>query len=243
MSTSVLTSPSRPPATCSVTPPPRGGRLVSVDVLRGFAIFCIVGFEGVVTSVHDAARDHAGPLGRAAASIGRQFTHTAWQGLNFYDIIFPLFLVLAGIAIPLSLPGLVARSGRRAAFIHVARRSALLFAIGLLCNGGFSDHWPDVRIAGVLQRIAVCYLAAAALFLVLGWRGLVTAAAGILAFYWLLLARVPVPDHGVMGTTETMNLAIWVDQSFLPGRRHFGTWDPEGLLSTLGAAANVPGLT
>lgn len=240
MSTPILVSSSRPPASeTSIAPPfSSGGRLVSIDALRGFAIFCIVGFEGVATSVHEATRDDATALGKAAATFGRQFVHSAWQGLSFYDVIFPLFLILAGVAIPLSLPKLVARSGRRGAFAHALKRAAMLFAIGILCNGGLSEAWPDIRLVGILQRVAVCYLAAAGLFLVLGWRGLAAVVAALLAGYWELLALVPVPGHGAMGTAETMNLAIWADQAFLPGKKHFGTWDPEGLLSTLGAVAS-----
>lgn len=240
MGLTILDPPSRRLATgpAAAPPPRRAGRLASIDALRGFAIFCIVGFEGVVTSVHDAARDHPTALGRAAGSIGRQFTHSAWQGLSFYDVIFPLFLILAGVAIPLSLPRLVEREGRGGAFLYAAKRAGLLVALGILCNGGLSEPWPDVRLPGILQRIAVCYLAAAGLFLVLDWRGLAAACAALLAGYWALLALVPVPGHGVTGTAEAMNLTIWADQMFLPGKMHFGTWDPEGLLSTLGAAAS-----
>lgn len=240
MSTTIFDPPLRQPASgpTNTSPLRRSERLTSIDVLRGFAIFCIVGFEGVVTSVQDAARDHPTALGRAAGSIGRQFAHSTWQGLSFYDVIFPLFLILAGVAIPLSLPKVVARSGRAGAFVHALKRATVLFALGILCNGGFSEPWPEVRLLGVLQRIALCYVVAAGLFLVFGWRGLAAATSALLAGYWALLSLVPVPLHGVMGAAETVNLAIWTDQTFLPGKKHFETWDPEGLLSTLGAAAS-----
>ena len=87
-------------------------------------------------------------------------THVAWEGFRFYDFIFPLFIFVNGVAIVLSLPRLVERDGKARAYIRVFRRALILYGLGLIVYGGISRHWGDIRFLGVLQRIALCYLAA-----------------------------------------------------------------------------------
>ncbi len=89
----------------------------------------------------------------------------AWEGFRFYDFIFPLFIFVTGVSIVLALPRLVEREGRMRAHLHVLRRALLLYVLGLIFYGGFSQHWSDIRFVGVLQRIAICYLFASILFL------------------------------------------------------------------------------
>lgn len=210
-------------------------RVVSVDVLRGFAIFCIVGADGIARSLRDVSRGSTSTLAEIGAFIGDQFTHARWEGFHFYDLIFPLFIFTMGAAIPFSLSRLVERDGARAPLPRVLRRSALLFVLGLIYYGGASSLWPDIRILGVLQRIALCYLFASILFLCLGARGLLATIAIVLVGYWALLTFVPVPGVGSGSYAEGANLASWVDQNYLPGKKWYGGWDPEGLLSTLPA--------
>jgi len=97
--------------------------------------------------------------------LGDQFTHVYWEGLRFYDFIFPLFIFVTGISIVLSLPPLVEREGKTKAHLRVMRRSLLLFVLGVVAYGGISLHWADVRLLGVLQRIALCYLFTSLIFL------------------------------------------------------------------------------
>jgi predicted acyltransferase len=117
----------------------------------------------------------------------------------------------------------------------VLRRSLLLFALGLLYYGGMSKHWPDIRLVGVLQRIAVCYLVASFLFLSFRWRGMVSALILLLGGYWALMTFVPVPGVGTGSYAMDANLANWIDLNYLPGMKWNVTRDPEGLLSTLPA--------
>jgi predicted acyltransferase len=117
----------------------------------------------------------------------------------------------------------------------VLRRSALLFALGLLYYGGVSSPWPDIRLTGVLNRIAVCYLLASLLFLNLRPRALLAAAVAVLVGYWGLMTFVPVPGIGAGSFEKGANLANWIDAQYLPGLKLEGDWDPEGLLSTLPA--------
>ena len=167
--------------------------------------------------------------------IGVQFTHARWEGFHFYDLIFPLFIFITGVAIPFSLTHMVERDGLLAALLRVLLRSTLLFVLGLVYYGGVSSLWPDIRILGVLQRIALCYLFASILFLSFGRRGLLAAIVIVLFGYWSLLTFVPVPGMGLDPYAEGTNLAVWVDQNYLPGKKWYDSWDPEGLLSTLPA--------
>ena len=98
--------------------------------------------------------------------IGTQFSHAEWHGANFYDLVFPLFIFVTGVAIVFSLPRLVEREGKWAAHKRVLRRFVLLYALGLICYGGIAEGWSEVRLGGVLQRIALCYLFASLLFLI-----------------------------------------------------------------------------
>jgi len=136
-----------------------------------------------------------------------------------------------------ALSRLVEREGMWAAHERVLRRSFLLFVLGLIYYGGASNLWPEIRLLGVLQRIALCYLFASLLFLHLQLRGLSIAFASLLVGYWALMTFVPVPEVGAGVFAKDANLARWIDAQFLPGLRFYGEWDPEGLLSTLPAIA------
>jgi len=214
---------------------PKPDRIVSIDVLRGFSIFWIVGGDGIAWSLRDMSRGATSVPNKIGEFIGVQFTHARWEGFHFYDLIFPLFIFITGVAIPFSLTHMVERDGLLAALLRVLLRSTLLFVLGLVYYGGVSSLWPDIRILGVLQRIALCYLFASILFLSFGRRGLLAAIVIVLFGYWSLLTFVPVPGMGLDPYAEGTNLAVWVDQNYLPGKKWYDSWDPEGLLSTLPA--------
>lgn len=177
--------------------------------------------------------------------------HAEWHGWTPTDAIFPFFLWIVGVAMTFSLSRrLAAGDDRRRLFGHLVRRSAILFALGLLLAsfpfGLLPAHefaLASLRIPGVLQRIGLCYLAAGAIFLWTGWRGQALWAVGLLAGYWLLLALVPVPGYGAGVLAPTGNLAWWIDSHLLAGHTWRGApvagFDPEGLLSTLPAIAST----
>src|SRR5215216_214880 len=118
-----------------------------------------------------------------------------------------------------------------------ARAAKIIPAVraGLIYYGGTSNLWPEIRLLGVLQRIALCYLFASLLFLHLDLRGLVVAFVTLLVGYWALMTFVPVPGVGAGSFAMGANLANWIDAQYLPGRKWYGPWDPEGLLSVLPA--------
>ena len=213
------------------------GRVVSVDALRGFNIFWILGADGAIWALDRMLRDKGPELSTIGRFLKAQMSHAEWEGFRFYDFIFPLFIFVTGVSIVLALPRLVERNGKARTHVHVLRRALLLYALGVIFYGGVAQHWSDIRYVGVLQRIAICYLFASLLFLNLGKRGLIVALVVLLGGYWALMSFVPVPGVGVGSFGPDANLANWIDAHYLPGRLWDKTRDPEGLLSTLPAIA------
>ncbi len=206
-------------------------RLVSLDALRGFDMFWIVGAEEVVhalTGLNDAPW---------AKIITEQLSHKAWQGFAFYDLIFPLFVFIVGISLVFSVSHSLEAYGTAKTIRRVFIRSAILYVLGLFYYGGIANGYDQVRFVGVLQRIAICYFLASLAFCFLATRGRIALCVGILASYWALMTFVPVPEAGAGNFEEGKNLANYVDKQFLPGKKWDGDHDPEGLLSTLPAVA------
>lgn len=210
-------------------------RVVSVDALRGFNIFWILGADGIIWSFEEMSHGMGSVLPATGHFLDTQMTHVAWEGFRFYDFIFPLFIFVTGVSITLSLPRLVEREGRLRAHVRVLRRALLLYGLGLIYYGGISLHWDDIRYVGVLQRIALCYLFASLIFLNFRWPGIIAALVTLLIGYWGLMTFVPVPGGGAGSFAPNANLADWIDAHYLPGRLWEGGRDPEGLLSTLPA--------
>ena len=173
-----------------------------------------------------------------ATATVEQFKHVEWAGFHFYDLIFPMFVFIAGISLALSLPRSVEKAGRAKTAWRLVRRSLVLFVIGVIYSGGIAKGLDQVRWLGVLQRIALASLGAGLLSLWLGARGLVISCAALLAGYWALLAWVPPPGGTPGDFREGHNIVNWFDSQFLPGKKHNVTHDPEGILSTFPAIAN-----
>lgn len=212
-------------------------RVVSLDALRGFNFIWILGGDGAVLALAKMS-ENKGPIVSSVGSFfGTQMTHVSWEGFRFYDLIFPLFIFIMGVAIVLSLPRLVEREGKRDAYLRIFRRAILLYVLGLIYYGGISHHWADIRWLGVLQRIAICYLVASLLFLNVSGRVMAGVCITLLLGYWALMALVPVPGIGAGSFAPNANLTNWIDLHYLPGRLWDKTADPEGLLSTLPAIA------
>jgi predicted acyltransferase len=210
-------------------------RIASVDALRGLGMFLIMGVDGAMVTLAQMS-EGKGPLVHAVGGfLGTQFQHVAWEGLAFYDLIFPLFVFLTGVSIVLSLPRLVERDGNAKTHLRVLRRSLLLYLMGVIAYGGIGEHWSDIRLLGILQRIALCYFFTSLMFLHFNLRGLIAAVVVLLVGYWALLTFVPVPGIGAGSYAADANLANWIDRNYLPGKLWDVTRDPEGLLSTLPA--------
>ena len=208
---------------------PGAGRLLALDALRGFTMFWIIGGDSIGHVLGQTKP--AGWTGK----LFEQLEHVAWEGFRFYDLIFPMFVFIVGVSLVFSLTRVKAEGGHGAAVRRIVRRTVLLYVLGILYYGGWGEGWSQVRLLGVLQRIALSYGATALLFLYFKPRGLAVWCAGILLGYWALLGLVPVPGIGAGHYAEGQNLVNWVDANYLPLRKWDGTHDPEGLLSTLPA--------
>ena len=245
--------PPKPTATAASS-----NRLLSLDALRGFDMFWIMGGDGLAGAI--------GGLSQAGwiQGLAQQLEHVEWHGFRFYDMIFPLFVYIVGVSLVFSLGRTIAREGRAVAFKRMLRRFLLMYAIAILYHGGFANAWPDIRLVGVLHRIAFCYLSAGILVCFLKWRGLLAACVSLLVGYWAMMSFTPFPDVRPVDATGQLlsqemtatnvsqlnwastnlvkgvfepgfNYANYIDQKYLPGKKWDKTWDPEGLLSTLPA--------
>jgi predicted acyltransferase len=211
------------------------GRLASIDALRGFDMFWIIGAD----SLFYALNKLAGGEGRSLIGlIAAQLDHVPWAGFHFYDLIFPLFVFIVGVSIVFSISKRAAEQGKAAAAAQIVRRFLILYLLGLFAYGGISGGFEKLRLLGVLQRIALCYLFGALAFLYLKPRALVPLCVALLAGYWALMTFVPVPGVGAGNFQEGANLANYVDSKYLPFFKWDGDHDPEGLLSTLPAIAS-----
>ncbi|RRA49123.1 acyltransferase family protein [Acidipila sp. EB88] len=214
-------------------PATTGQRLLSIDVLRGVT----VGFMILVNN--NGNNDLA----------YRALNHSPWNGFTPTDLVFPTFLFIMGISLVLSSGARIERSGGRdrtgITVSHTLRRFALLVFFGLVVNGFPYFHLSTLRVYGVLQRIAVCYLLAS-LLLVLTRRAsaFVVVTVALLVGYWVLLRWMPVPGHGLPVRDfplldRDINLCAWIDRHVFPHRLFEGTRDPEGLLSDLPSLAST----
>jgi predicted acyltransferase len=148
-------------------------------------MFWILGADAVMRKLGEVTG--APPL----TFLAGQFEHKAWAGLTFYDLIFPLFLFVVGVSVVFSLARTLEQHGRAAATRRILLRGAVLFLLGIFYNGGLTNPWPDVRLPGVLQRIAIVYMAAGLLYCWFQPRMLARIGVVLLAGYWALLTFVP----------------------------------------------------
>ena len=163
-------------------------RLMSVDALRGFDMFWIIGADSLVTALHRLSPN------KPTEFLADQLEHADWQGFHFYDLIFPLFVFLVGVSIVFSLTKTIERAGKADAIKRVIRRGILLYVVGVLYSGGFTRLWPDMRLLGVLNRIALAYFFAGLLFCFFKPRALVGICVGLLVGYWALMTFIPIRD-------------------------------------------------
>ncbi len=210
-------------------------RVVSVDALRGFDMFWIIGGESIFISLAALIHPSVGTF------VKHQLEHAEWNGFRFYDLIFPLFLFIVGVSLIFSLYKRVSRGDDRAHLVrHIIKRTLVLFFLGLVYNGLFKLDFESFRYAGVLQRIALCYFFTSLIVLYTDWKGQAVFAGAILLLYWAAMALIPVPGHGAGVLTPEGNLSAFIDQKLLPGSfccYQFG--DNEGILSTVPAVATT----
>ncbi len=203
-------------------------RLMSLDALRGFDMFWIIGGATVVEALAKATQR---PW---LTRLAEQAEHVPWDGFHLIDLVFPLFIFIAGAAMPFSLTARLERGeAKRALYWRVIRRAVLLVLLGMLYNGFLRFDWPNTRYPSVLGRIGLAYGFAAIIVLNTRVRGQVLWFAGLLLGYWAAMKLIPVPGHGAGVLTMEGSLAGFIDRHLIPGKLYRGVHDPEGLLSTI----------
>lgn len=198
-------------------------RLRSLDVFRGLTIaaMILVNYPGTWDYVFP-------PL-----------EHAPWHGITPTDFIFPFFLFIVGVSISLAYSAKIDQGTRpQELYPKIISRTVKLFLLGIFLGLIPTFDFMNVRIAGVLQRIALVFLASSFLFLHTSWKKQVYIALGILLAYSLALTLLPMPGTGLVSLEPGQNIAAYVDRLLLPGKMWQGDWDPEGLLSTLPAIAS-----
>jgi predicted acyltransferase len=210
----------------------KSGRLMSLDALRGFDMFWIIGGSAIFTGLAKAV---GGPF----EAILPQFEHVRWEGLHFFDLIWPLFMFIVGVSIPLSIEKRKAEGySKRSLYVHAIRRSIILFILGMILQGGLLE-WDLSKLHpcySVLHGIAAGYLIAVIVVIELKPKYQYIVTTIFLLVYWAVIMLVPIPGTGAGVLTPDGNIATWFDQLVL-GRFHYGenTW----FLSYPGFASSV----
>ena len=201
---------------------PSAGRLVSLDVFRGITIagMVLVNNPGSWSSIY-------WPL-----------EHATWHGWTPTDLVFPFFLFIVGVAIPLAFSRRVVTAGKqRDLYLKIFRRALIIFALGLFLNAFPHFNLSELRIPGVLQRIAVCYLIASVLFLTTSIRTQILISLALLVIYCLLMTNLAAPGFAAGDLTKEGSLASFIDRVVF-GKHVWAqakVYDPEGILSTVPA--------
>jgi predicted acyltransferase len=201
-------------------------RLVSLDVFRGITIagMVLVNNPGTWSSIY-------WPL-----------EHAEWNGWTPTDLVFPFFLFIVGVSITLAFARRVEEgSVKRDLYLKVIKRTAIIFGLGLFLNGFPYFQLGTIRIAGVLQRIALCYLIASLIFLTTKVRTQFLIAVAVLIVYCLVVTRLAAPGYAPGDLTKEGSIASFVDRVLLGPHiwKQGKVYDPEGLLSTFPAVATT----
>ena len=212
-------------------PLPKSQRLYSLDALRGFDMFWIMGAEGIVEGL---AKATGSPFWIACAE---QLTHPEWNGFHLYDLIFPLFLFLAGVATPYSVGRELEKgTSRNRLLLRVIKRGLILVFLGVVLNNGLKIMpLADYRFPSVLGRIGLAYMFANIIYLYTKTLGQMIWFCGLLFGYWLLLMFTSAPGFPAGDLTMEGNFASYIDRLILPGKLYLGSTTRKELMSTIPA--------
>ena len=212
------------------------GRVMSIDALRGFDMFFIIGGERIFASLHDIFNNPTTEL------IRTQLTHVKWEGFRFEDLIMPLFLFIVGVVMPYSFEKRrLAGQSKMRLYLHILKRTVILFVLGMVAQGNLLEF--DISklhiYSNTLQAIAAGYIIAAIIMLNLGIRWQIAVTGILLLLFWALMVLVPFPGRGADVLMPDANLAIYIDRiifgSFIDGTDPPYTW----ILSSMTFACTV----
>lgn len=215
-------------------------RLLSVDALRGFDMFWIMGAEGIFSAFFIITG------WSMFAVFDAQMKHAVWHGFTAYDLIFPLFIFLSGVSIGLAAKPMAnyPADKQKQLHRHAYKRLGLLLLLGVIYNHGWGVGAPasvdDIRFASVLGRIGIAWFVAIMLVWYLSTRMQWLVAVGILVGYWLLLTFAAIGEYGGGVYSASHALNVWFDQHLLPGSTYRNApMDPEGILSNIPSIVNA----
>ncbi|KRD61320.1 hypothetical protein ASE40_07210 [Flavobacterium sp. Root935] len=224
---------------------PTNGRLISLDALRGFVMFWIMSGEHIIHALAKAA-----PI-PVFIWMSSQLHHAEWNGITFYDMIFPVFLFVAGVSMPYSFEKKMSLAGvktpqelpskeKRKIYFSMLKRTCILLVLGLVVNGLLRfDGVDHTRFASVLGRIGLAWFFAGIIYLNFDLKKQLIWFFGILIGYYAAMKWIPVPDFGAGVLTKEGSLEGYIDRLLLPGRLHSTVYDPEGIFSTLPAISTA----
>lgn len=210
-------------------------RLYSLDALRGFDMFWIMGGESIFIGL---AALTGWPVLEWWAG---QLEHVEWHGFHFYDMIFPLFLFIAGISFPFSVAKRAAMNEpRKSIYKHIIFRGLILVLLGILYNNAVRFNFGELRYGSVLGRIGLAWMFAAIIFMNTRLTFRIVWFWALITGYWLLLILFPAHDLGSTDPfSQTGNLASFIDRIIMPGKLYLGNHDPEGIFSTIPAISTA----
>ncbi len=210
-------------------------RLLSLDTLRGFDMFWIIGGEELV---HVLSKLYPNSFWN---QFSKQLEHPYWNGFTFYDLIFPLFIFLAGVSTPFSI-GKALNDGKnkKEILLKVLKRGLILFLLGIVYNNGLEiKPIDDIRFMSVLGRIGIAYVFANILFLYVKETLLIYWFAGLVIVYWLILMFTSAPGFSMGDLSMEGNFASYFDRNVLPGKLSRGIHDTVGLFNNIPAIGNA----
>lgn len=198
-------------------------------------MFWIIGGDTLCHSIHTVWPN------ALTAGLDNQMEHAKWEGFTFYDLVFPLFLLIAGTVLPYAIPGRLEKGESKAAvYAHIFKRTAVLIFWGWVCYGLLRFNWPNMRWSTVLGRIGICYCVASILVLHTTWRTQAAVAAILILAYWAAMMFIPVPGYGAGVLTPQGSLSTYLDQHLIPGKLGVDNlYDRQGVLSTFTAIATT----
>ena len=206
---------------------------MSIDALRGFDMFWIIGGGTIFRSLHEIFDNPT------TEWINRQLSHVRWEGFRPWDLIMPLFLFVVGVVMPFAFnKRLELGHSKFRLYRHIIVRFVILFVLGMIAQGHLLEYdLSQLRIfSNTLQAIAVGYLISAIIILNLKLKWQLITTGALLLLFWALMMLVPVPEHGAGALTPEGNLAIYIDRiilgSFIDGTDPPYTWILSGMTFT-----------
>lgn len=211
------------------------GRLYSLDALRGFDMLMIMGTDHLFRHLSEITKWPFFEI------LGEQFEHTTWNGFHFYDMIFPLFLFIVGVATPYSVDSRIRKGMTREKILfHVIKRGLILVLLGIISHKGLKIlPLSEIRFGSVLGLIGWAYMFSNIIYLYTKRRGQIIWLCVLLIGYWLLLKFTSAPGFPAGDLTMQGNFTSYIDRTFLPGKLYKGIHEPEGILVNIPATGTA----